>query len=96
MKKEMIKRIKKFKEPRCYIIVTNEGVMFNGYSDEILSMITMQIRELRNSFPKEAFENVLKYGLMTSEELEKAKNDAMKEMMEKLFGEEEENEQSNS
>lgn len=80
-----------FKGETGYIVVTQNGISINGEDTEVLALLTMIVRVLKESYEKEEIETAFKLPYMEAEELveELKKNiDKALEMLERRGGNE--------
>lgn len=70
----------------AFIIATKNGTATVGYSHEILSMLTMLVRDVKNcnGVTEENIDKVFELSKKTEEELVKGSLKILKEMIEKL------------
>ena len=69
-----------------FIIATKNGTATVGYSHEILSMLTMLVRDVKtcNGVTEENIDKVFELSKMSEEEIVKGSLKILKEMIEKL------------
>lgn len=59
MKKNMLEVIKRIEEPECFLIVTNNAIRAQARGDELLAMIACVMEEVKNTVPRETYEQML-------------------------------------
>lgn len=85
MKNNMMKVIRNLKDPKCYIMITNEGMATYCRGDELLTMLTMAIKQVADQIPKEEILRCVEFAYMRDDKFDK-----MLDKIEKLMKEIEE------
>ena len=83
--KKKIEKLLKGSED-AFIIATKNGIATVGYSHEILTMLTMLIKNVKecNGITEEDIENVFELSKMSKEEIAKKALEKLKEIIEKM------------
>ena len=83
--KKKIEKLLKGSED-AFIIATKNGIATVGYSHEILTMLTMLIKNVKecNGITEEDIENVFELSKMNKEEIAKKALEKLKEIIEKM------------
>lgn len=75
--------LKKSGEPETFIILTNKGCSYNGTAEEILTLITCLVSELKNDIPKNMFNKAVDLGFEVDREKLTGSNDKEMKKMDK-------------
>ena len=80
-KEKMIEFVNECKDVECCVIATNCGCYVNGAANEVLTLITTLINQLKDRIPKDAFKKCIDYAYLSDEELQKETEKAIKKKL---------------